>query len=766
MRTLGRGGKGEVSLAEDERLQRKVALKILASDCSNAERSAEFRNEVRAISSLNHPAILTIYEVGCADGAEYMATEYVDGENLREMLHRGEVPVRSVVEIALAVTEALTAAHEAGVIHGDIKPENVMIRRDGHVKVLDFGVARLVRSPEKVQVPVAGTVHYVAPELLLGASPGERSDIFSLGVLLYELLSGEPPFDGETLEETRAAILEKEPRRLRRLNRHVPASLEAVVERALTKDPGARYQSASRMLLDLQRVKRELDAEELQRAGIAGAGGGIGWNRARLAGVTLFVSFALLAAAAGVGWLMNQRHANRSPEAVAVLPFESGAGDERADVLAQGLTESLINELSRVPNLRVTARGSVYRFAKSTEDPRRIGRELGADVVLLGGLRRTSADELLVTAELVDVVDGDRVWAETYRREARDLVALEHQIAGSITEALRATLAPSSVKRARNPDAHLLYLEGRYHWNKRTPEGFDRAIERFNEAIDRDPGYAAAYAGLADVYNLLGTYGHMAPADSFPRARAAALRAIQLDPNLAEAHTSLAYAVQNFDWKWIEAEREYRKAIELAPSYAIAHHWYGGFLMLMGRFDEAIEQRTMAAKLDPLSPQIHAARGSPFLLSRRYPEAIDAYLKALALDPRLARVRLSLASAYLYNGDVKTALQEIEQARTLLGDAPDAKADLAYAYAHAGRTADAESILRDLKRTARRQYVDPYDFARIEIALGKHDDALEDLEMAYQMRSNLMMNLKVDPALDPLRRTPRFQELMRRMNFP
>jgi eukaryotic-like serine/threonine-protein kinase len=756
------GGKGEVFLAEDDRLERRVALKVLTSDGTSPERARELRNEVRAISSLNHPRILTIYEVGSEDGVDYMATEYVDGENLREHLVRGPLGVRQAVEVGVALAEALTAAHEAGVIHGDIKPENVMLRRDGHVKVLDFGVARLARSKEP-SAPFEGTVHYVAPEILLGAKPGERSDIFSFGVLLYEILVGEPPFDGETMDGTRSAILSEEPRRLRRLNRQVPASLEEIVDRALTKDPASRYQNASKLLIELQRVKRELDAGELQRA--FGAGTLTGRLRLRLAGWALAAGFTLLAAAAGIGWLMNNRHPPTASQTLAVLPFENRAGDERTEVLADGLTESLINELSRFPNLRVTARRSVYQSAGKGLDPRRIGRELGVGVVLIGALRRRESD-VVISAELLDVVKGERVWTETYRRQSGNLVALEQQIARSIAEALRTTLAPSVVTRTGSPDAHFLYLEGRYYWNERTIEGFKQAIESFNAAIDRDSSYAAAHAGLADAYNLLGTYGGMTPADAFPRARSAARRAIELDPNLAEAHTSLAYALQNYDWDWEAADREYRRALALSPSYAVAHHWYGGFLMLMGRFNEAIAHRNEAVRLDPLSPQFHAARGSPFLLSRRYADAIDAYRKALALDPRLGRVHLSIASAMLYSGDLKGALAEIDRARALSGDTPEAKADLAYAWARAGRAEDAEAILRELKRSARRQYVDPYEFARIEVALGKHDAALDDLERAFQMRSNLMMNLKVDPALDPLRGTARFQDLLRRMRFP
>jgi serine/threonine-protein kinase len=751
-----------VLLAEDDRLERRVALKVLASDRTTPERARELQNEVRAISSLNHPRILTIYEVGREEGADYMATEYVDGENLRELLVRGPLAVRHAVEVGVAVAEALTAAHEAGVIHGDIKPENVMIRRDGHVKVLDFGVARLVRSKEP-SAPFEGTLHYVAPEILLGAKPGERSDIFSVGVLLYELLSGEPPFDGQTMDETRSAILGQEPRRLRRLNRQVPASLEAIVDRALTKDPSSRYQNASKLLIEMQRVKRELDADEMHRTGFRGRAVSR-TSRVRMAAWAA-AAFTVLSAAAGVGWLVDHRRAPRASETLAVLPFENRAGDERADVLAEGLTESLIHELSRFPNLRVTARTSVYESAGKGRDPRRVGREVGADAVLIGTLQRSETD-VLISAELVDVVDGKRVWGETYRRSSGNIVALEQQIAHSIAEALRATLAPSTLTRTRSPDAHLLYLEGRYHWNRRSPEGFNRAIDQFNAAIARDPSYAAAHAGLADVYNLLGTYGALAPADAFPRARSAARRAIELDPNLAEAHTSLAYALQNYDWDWGAADREYRKALALSPSYAVAHHWYGGFLMLMGRFDEAIAHRNEAVRLDPLSPQFHAARGSPFLLSRRYPEAIVAYRKALVLDPKLGRVHLSIASALLYNGDLKGALAEIERGRAVLGDTPEAKADLAYAYARAGRGAEAEAILRELKRSARRQYVDPYEFARIEVALGKPGAALDDLERAFQMRSNLMMNLKVDPALDPIRATPRFEDLMRRMRFP
>ncbi|HSN68732.1 MAG TPA: serine/threonine-protein kinase, partial [Thermoanaerobaculia bacterium] len=506
LRTLGMGGKGEVFLAEDDRLERRVALKILARDRNTPEFERVVHDEVRAISSLNHPRILTIYEVGCEEGVDYMATEYVDGENLRELLMRGPLGVRQAVDVALALAEALTAAHEAGVIHGDIKPENVMVRRDGHVKVLDFGVARLARSKEQAARPFEGTLHYVAPELLLGAKSGERSDIFSFGVLLYELLSGEPPFDGQTMDETRSAILAKEPRRLRRLNRQVPASLEAVVDRALTKDPAGRYQNASKLLIDLQAVRKELDAEELRRGGFAVPGSG--WSRARAVAAASALTLVVLAAAAGTAWLMNRRHVARAPEALAVLPFENRAGDERADVLADGLTESLINELSRLSHLRVTARSSVYRFAKSALDPRRIGRELGADVVLVGTLQRKGPD-LLISAELVDVVEGERLWGDTYTRRDENIVALERTIATSIADALRATLVTSGSRRIGSPEAHLLYLEGRYNWNKRTKEGFSRAIEGFNAAIDRDPSYAAAYAGLADVYNLLGTYGDL-----------------------------------------------------------------------------------------------------------------------------------------------------------------------------------------------------------------------------------------------------------------
>lgn len=498
----------------------------------------------------------------------------------------------------------------------------------------------------------------------------------------------------------------------------------------------------------------------LSYVGPAGQGswwGGTAARRIAAAAVLVAVVFGLAA------WVATHRQSAREHESLAVLPFEASAESERFAILADGLTDSLIAELSRVPRLRVIARSSVYRHRDSNLDPRRIGRLLGADAVLAGSLHAIDGD-IVVRAELIDVTAGHRLWGRTYRRPDGNLLALEGRIAGEIASELQ-TAITAGRQTATVPEAHQLYLEGRYHWNKRTREGFAKAIAAFERAIDLDPSFALAHAGLADVYNLLGTYGDRPPADSFPLAKAAALRAVELDPSLAEARTSLAYAIQNYDWDWEAAEREYRRALRLSPSYAIAHHWYGGFLMLMGRFDEAIAHRSIAAKLDPLSPSIQAAVGSPYFLARRYDRAIEIYQKALAMDPRYARGHFAIGWTYLLQGRTEEGIRAIERARELSNGSVEISAYLAYAYARAGRGAEAERLLRDLRQGARRRYVDPYEFARIEVALGRPANALADLERAYSIRSNLLMNLKVDPSLDPLRREPRFRALMEKMNF-
>lgn len=760
---------GEVYLAEDERLGREVALKVLPSSAlDDPARRRAFQREARVVSSLSHPAIITIYDLGADGETDYMVTEFVDGRTLRELMDSGPpLSVLDAVHVAVAVTEALAAAHEVGVIHRDIKPENIMVRDDGYVKVLDFGVARLLRRRgEGSEAGVMyGTLPYTAPELIVGAKADARSDLFSLGVVLYELLAGEVPFERDAAAGAEKVSIPP----LRRVNRSVPEELERIVMRLLRKERTERFQSAGELLGALEGVRRELEAARVRRVTRTlpvlsfrsppeeSVGLSIPRGMRRI-GAGLLLIATLLAAGA---WIIAQRGETRSYERVAVLPFEA---DEEWLAIADGMTDSLIQELSRLPHLRVIARSSAYRYRDSSLDPRRVGRALGADAVVTGSIE-TAGDGVQVRTELIDVTAGHRIWGETYRRPTRSLLALEQQMVAQIAEELRTAITDARQVSA-SPEAHRLYLEGRHHWNERTREGFTKAIASFEKAIALDPSFALAHAGLADAHNLLGTYADRPPSDTFPVAKAAALRALELDPTLAEAHTSLAYALQNYDWNWDAAEKEYRAALELSPSYAVAHHWYGGFLMLLGRFDEAIEHRIAASRLDPLSTPIQAAVGSPYFLARRYDRAVEIYRKAIAMDPAYARGHLALGWALLLQGRLEEGIRAIDRAHELSNRSFETLGFRAYAYAKAGRREEAERILRILRAEARENYIDPYEFARIEIALGHPERALTDLEHAYGIRSNLMLNLKVDPSLDPVRADPRFQELLRKMNFP
>lgn len=751
---LGTGGMGEVYLAEDPRLGRRVALKILPPAARSPEASRAFQREARAASALNHPNILTIYEVGSDGDREYIATEYVEGRNLREILIDDPPSTRETVGIMTAVAEALLAAHRAGIVHRDLKPENVMVRPDGMVKVLDFGLSTLQGEPAGESLSY-GTIHYTSPEQLSGGRVDERADLWSFGVLLFELLTGRPPFDAPSRVELAEAIVTEEPPPLSRERRAFPESLQQIVTRCLEKSPEQRYRGAGELISDLRVAQADVEKrhEAVARTAASGSAMVIG-------GFTALILLGIVLIAV---WLSTQRHDDRAHDSIAVLPFVNGGGPE-GDILADGLTESIIRDLSSSADLRVMARASVYRYRRSGRDPRQIGHELEVDTVLAGRVEEREG-RVIVSAELIDVVDGSRMWGREYSRTSAELHDIEEHISQRISAELKKQLRGHDGESPRSAEAHRLYLEGRYLWNKRTLEGFRAAIERYEKALEADPGYAQAYAGIADAYNLIASYGDTPPADVFPRARAAALKAIELDFQNAEAHNSLAYALQCHYYDWKGAEREYRRAIELSPSYAVAHHWYGGFLMLQGRFREAVEHRLHALELDPLSPAINAAVGSPWFLARRYDRAIELYRKGIEMDPKYARGHYALGWALLQSGKVDEGLTHIETARHLSGDPSEPGAETGYAYAIAGRREEARAILDRLRRTAKDRYVDSYDLARIEIALGNHDRAFEDLQRAWEQRSYQLINVLVDPCVDAIRKDPRYHDLLRRMRL-
>jgi serine/threonine protein kinase/TolB-like protein/Tfp pilus assembly protein PilF len=821
---LGVGGMGEVYLAQDTKLGRTVALKFLPSEVSSDQkRMQRFTREAHAVSALNHPNIITIHEIEQEGAVTFIATEFIEGVTLRERMKRGALPVEEALDVAIQMASALAAAHAKEIVHRDIKPENVMLREDGYVKVLDFGLAKLAENssttPEAVtQVhtdvgAVIGTARYMSPEQARGIEVDGRTDIFSLGIVLYEMLAGRSPFEGATNHEVVASILKEEPPPLSDYVEHVPARLQEVVSRALMKDRDERYLTAREMLEDLRTLKQDLEFElKLARAaksvsdaggsaqadspgGAASAGGGGTTTdqfarptareplaRATMSGILhsaehkrrghlLLVGLAALAVAIALFSYWYFSRPAGAINSVAVLPFVNVGGDADTEYLSDGLTESLINSLSELPNLKVIARSSVFRYKGRDVDPQTVGRELGVHAVLTGRVVRMN-DELFIETELVDVDTQTRLWGERYNRKLSDIIALQDDISREISEKLRLKLSGEERKQlakryTESAEAYQLYWKGRYYWNKRRPEDIREASRYFQQAIELDPSYALAYTGLADCY-VLGNLLQLSPKEAMPVAIEKTNKALAIDPQLAEAHTSLAKIKLSYEWDWAGAESEFRRALELKPGYATAHQWYGVYLSEMGRHDESLEHRKRALELDPLSLSISTGLARAYFWARRYDESIAHLQKALERDPKYADTHWSFGLAYeqkkMYDEAVAAYQRAISLSKT--AEFPEGKpemiAALGHAYAVAGRRDDALRILEQLKELVGRQsYVSPYSIALIHAALGDKEQAFEWLERAYRERDESFIHLKVDPRLDHLRDDPRFIEMLR-----
>ena len=719
--------------------------------------------------------------------------------------------------MAVQVASALAAAHQAGIIHRDIKPENVMLRPDGYVKVLDFGIVKLTEKfvehhgtadgfavADGVQTEanvVMGSPGYMSPEQARAQKLDARTDIFSLGVMLYEMLAGHRPFEGETASDVIVAILERRPRPLTEIVPEASPRLEAIAYRALAKDRHARYQTAADFRRDLRREKRRVDfaagvedslspedtdsqttaiihaedsyatrplaaqGNELQTARATSSAEYLitGIRRHKAAAV---VTMALVAAAAAAILVALLRggggHAIHS---VAVLPFVNESADAEAEYLSDGIAESLINSLSEWPALKVTSRNSSFRYKGRDMDARSIGRELGVQAVL-GGRISERGDTLQIRIELIDARDDTQIWGEQFTRPRADLVTLQGDIARQVAERLQLRLAGEGRTNRRpttNADAYQAYLRGRFYWNKRTEEGLKKGIEFFNQAIELDPTYALAYAGLADCYAMLTEYASAPPVETYPKVKAAARQALEIDDTLAEAHTSLGAAYE-YEWNWAEAEKEYRRAIELNPNYATAHHWYAVFLGARLRHDEAIAEMRKALDVDPLSLIINTALGREFYGARRYDEAAAQLRRTLDMDASFAEAHFHLAMVYEAKRMYTEAIAEFEKAAELFAD-PAMKVWEARAYALSGNRKEAERFIRQETEAAKTGYVAPYPIATIYAALGDNDRAMAYLEKVFDERSYYVVWLNVDPVLDRLRPDARFQDLLRRIGI-
>jgi serine/threonine protein kinase/Tfp pilus assembly protein PilF len=756
VKPLGAGGMGEVYLAEDTRLGRQVALKFLpASYQYDPDRRARFLKEARAASALRSPNIAAIYDIGLHDGASFIAMEYVEGETITRRLERGPIAIKDVMEIARQVADALDEAHQMGIVHRDIKSSNLMVTERGLVKVLDFGLAKMIDTQSNLDDDVQptvmlgqqtslgaviGTVWYMSPEQALGKDVDSRSDIFSLGIVIYEMLTGRLPFEGESATAIIDRIVHQEPPALARFNYNVPAELERITRKCLEKDRERRYQSARDLLTDLRNLQRDaesgaLSTSQIQRQTQAGRG-----SRAR-----------------------------KAIDSLAILPFANASNEPDTDYLSDGITESIINNLSQLPKLRVMARSTVFRYKGREIDPREVGRDLSVRAVLTGRLLQRG-ELLVIKAELVDAADGSQLWGEQYNRQMADIFTIEEEISKEISETLRLKLSGAQKKRltkrhTENTQAYHLYLKGRFHWNKRIEEELRKGIQYFEQAIAVDADYALAYAGLADSYNILVSYSALAPKEAFPKSKMAAGRALEIDERLSEAHASMAFVRFGFDWDFVEAEREFKRAIELTPGYAAAHLWYAIYLAAMGRLDEAETEINRAQELDPLSLPIMTNVGWIDHLSRRYDRAIEAYKKALEMEPNFILARRRLGHTYEQKAMFDEAIAEFQRTLAVFAGDTESIAALGHAYAASGREREAYAIIERLTELGTQRYIPSYFNARIHTALGQKDQAFEWLEKAYEERYGFLVYLNVEPSFDPLRQDPRFKELAHRVGL-
>jgi serine/threonine-protein kinase len=750
LRMLGKGGMGEVWLAQDTKLDRRVAIKLLpARFTGDAGLVRRFIQEAKAASSLNHPNILTIHEIGQQEGTHFIATEYVEGQTLRQKIREGRLSLNESLSVVSQIASALATAHDAGIVHRDIKPENVMVRPDGLVKVLDFGLAKLtppitdmVDSEARtlqagITTPgmILGTVRYMSPEQARGQAVDNRTDIFSLGVMLYELAANKAPFSGDTPTDVIAAIIEREPPPLAGLVQGAPDSLEQIVGKALRKNRDERYRTARDLIKDLQALQREIES---------------GVSQSQL-------------------FTTSRRKATVTP-AIAVLPFADMSPEKDQEYFCEGMAEEVINALAQIEGLRVVARSSAFQFRGRDHDIREVGEKLRVTSVLEGSVRRAGS-RLRVAARLINVADGFQVWSERYDCEMKDVFDIQDEISRAIVQALKLKLIGDQqqqlVRRyTDNIEAYQLYLKGRYHWNRRVPGSVAKATEFFKQALDEDPNYAPAYAGLADCYILPGYYALAAPKDMMPLGKAAALKALEIDPNLAEAHASLGAVAALYEFNWAEAEAYFRRAMEENPSYSIARYWYAIFALApQGRLDEALREAKKGRELDPLSPAPSSAVGMMTCYQHDYDRAIKELQKTLDLDPHFVIGHFYLGKIYFEQGRIEEGRAALQKARDVMGDTAVVIGVLGYYLAVNGDRDGAMKLLDLLNNFAAQRYVPAQPFALIYSGLGENDLAFEWLDKAYEEQSSLLIWLKVDPTFDKLRSDPRFSLLLRKMGL-
>ena len=736
LRKLGAGGMGEVYLAEDTRLGRNVALKVLPEEFTKDQgRLRRFTQEARAASALNHPNILTIYEIGQAGSLHFIVTEFIEGTTLRQQMLSARLNTRETLEIAVQIAGALSAAHQAGIIHRDIKPENIMIRPDGYAKLLDFGLAKLIERQDTVSETQAatvelntqpgaimGTVKYMSPEQVRGHSVGAPSDIFSFGVLLYEMISGQLPFQGSSSADILVSILQNPTPPLSTLS-GAPIELEQVVRKCLEKEPGDRYQSAQQLFSDLKNLAGGRSQEVL---------------------------------------------IEKPAPSIAVLPFVNMSADPENEYFCDGLAEELLNALAKIEGLRVAARTSAFSFKGKEADIREIGRRLNVSTVLEGSVRK-AGNRLRITGQLIDVADGYHLWSERYDRLMEDIFAVQDEIAVAIIDALKVKLLGDQranlVKRyTDNAEAHQLYLKGRYFYNKWTEDGFKKAVEFHQQATSIEPDYAPAYAEIANCLGTLLYFGYLAPNDTLPAMSATLEKALAIDESLSEAHLTLAKVKFYYEWDFAGAEREFRRAIELNPNHPEAHLFYAFYLAAVGQSDKALAEGDRAQELDPISVICNLLLGYIYVLAGRYDLVAVQSKRLFEMEPDFYGSYYLRGAASLFSRNYDDAIADYQKA-IALGGGPSAIAAVGHMYGASGKREEALRVLKELSEMSNHQYVPSYYVALVYAGLDERDQAFKWLDKAVRERNGPLVMLNRDLMLVGLRTDPRFQELVRKVGL-